>query len=278
MGAVIKDNVLGGGLAKQNLGSNAIAQEDYNVLSGGSGAHDVKTNATFVGGAKALSFLGFLLAPGSPGVKGADDGADIGILPAPLAPPAAAPAPAAPTKRASASGSGPRIRLLRPTPGARFSSRMRIAATVADSSRVDRVGFWVDKRWVGTDRKAPFRLTWRAAKGTRYRSHTVTVRAFAADGQVSSLAVTVRRVHRGAARAARAGTRRGWRLTSNASGSKTALRGHGLPRHRVVVFLTRCDDPSAHVAKRLRLRAGRSGALRADASGRNLCVLRLQPV
>ena len=279
-GAVIKDNVLGGGLAKQNLGSGAIAQEDYNLLSGGSGAHDIKANPTFAAGAKPTTYAGFLLAPGSPGVKAADDGADMGILPAPPPPPAAAaPAPAARApKRGSADSAGPSISLGSPAPGSLFGSRMRLSARVADRSGVDRVGFWLDRRWIGTDRAAPYKMSWRTRRGTAFRTHTVTVRAFGGDGQVSSLGVTVRRVHHVSARGARAGTRRGWRLTTKPAANGTALRGRGIPRHKVRVYLTRCADPSARVSRKLRLRADRKGAIRATNGARNLCVLRLQPV
>jgi hypothetical protein len=91
--------------------------------------------------------------------------------------------------------------------------------------------------------------------------------------------VTVKRVHhRGSARAARAAKRRGWRLASVPAATGTSLRGRGVPRHKVLVTLARCTDGSARVAKRLRLRAGRDGIVRASSSARGLCVLRLQPV
>lgn len=286
IGAIIRNNVLLNGVSKQNLSSGAIAQEDYNLLSGGSGAHDIKSGKpTFAGGASPTSFAGFLLAAGSLGVKAADDGADMGILPGP--PPGApggspAPAPAQPSgaqSRKLRRGAAPTIRLSRPAPGSRFRSLLKVHAAVKDNNGIDRVGYWLDRRWVGTDRKAPYSLRLRVPKGMRYRSHTLTVRAFSADGQVSSVAVTVQRVHRGGgARAARASARGGWRLSSKPATGGTALRGHGRARHRVVVLLTRCDDASARVARRLKLRATPTGAVRANLSARNLCVLRLQSV
>jgi hypothetical protein len=154
---------------------------------------------------------------------------------------------------------------------------LNVVAIAKDNNGIDRVGFWLDRRWVGTDRKAPFRLRARVPKGTRYRSHTLTVRAFSPDGQVSSLAVTLRRV-RHVARAARASTRGAWRLSSRPAQGGTVLRGHGAPRHRVVVSFARCDDAAARVAKRLKLRASRSGELRATTRTGNLCVVGLQPV
>lgn len=278
-GAIVKNNILLNGLTKMELQSNAIAQEDYNLLAGGSGAHDIKSGKpTFAAGASPTSFAGFLLAPGSLGAKAADDGADMGILPGP------APAPSAPKPPSAISaklrrGTAPTIKLLRPSPGSRFSRILRVAAIAKDNNGIDRVGFWLDRRWVGTDRKAPYKLRARVPRGTRFRSHTLTVRAFSPDGQVSSLAVTTKRIHGGGgARAARASARRGWRLASSPARGGTALRGHGTPRHRVVVLLTRCNDASAHVAKRLKLRATRTGAVRAHANAGNLCVLRMQPV
>jgi hypothetical protein len=278
VGAIIKNNILLNGVAKQNLGSNAIALEDYNLLAGGSGAHDIKTGKpTFVAGALPTSFVGFLLAPGSLGAKAADDGADMGILPAPLAPaaaPAKAPAAAKATMRR---GAAPTIRLSSPAAGSRFRNILRVSATAKDNNGIDRVGYWLDRHWVGTDRKAPYKLRLRAPKGTRFRSHTLTVRAFSPDGQVSALAVTVKRV-RHVALAARAGTRGAWRLSSKPSKGGTALRGHGMARHRVVVALARCDDHAARVVKRVKLRATRTGALRAKSPTANLCVVHLQPV
>ena len=65
VGAVIKNNILLNGVAKQNLMANAIAVEDYNLLAGGSGAHDIKAGKpTFAAGAAPTTFAGWLLAPG----------------------------------------------------------------------------------------------------------------------------------------------------------------------------------------------------------------------
>jgi len=71
---------------------------------------------------------------------------------------------------------------------------LKVAATAKDNNGIDRVGFWLDNHWVGTDRAAPYALRARVPKGTRFRSHTLTVRAFSPDGQISSLSVTLKRV------------------------------------------------------------------------------------
>ena len=275
VGAIIKNNVLLNGVSKQNLMGNAIAVEDYNLLAGGSGAHDIKAGKpTFAVGAPT-TFAGWLLAPGSIGARAADDGADMGILPAPVvAAPVAAPKNAALTMRR---GGAPAISIKRPTAGGRFSSLLKVTATAKDNNGIDRVGFWLDNHWVGTDRAAPYKLRVKVPKGTRFRSHTLTVRAFSPDGQISSLSVTLRRV-RHAVRSARAGRSMAWRLSAKPSKRGTALRGSGSPRHRVKVYLASCTDPSGRVAKRMKLRADAHGKLYKSSRTSNLCVVRLQPV
>jgi hypothetical protein len=255
-----------------SFGQRGSVTESYNIFPGASGQKDISANPKFVGGAKPTTYAGFVLAPGTPGTKAADDGADMGIVPAP--PPTPVAVPAAPTPTAPAVGSAPKVGFSAPRAGARFTSRLRLVATAADDHGINRVGFWVDRQWVGTDRKDRYAMTWRAPKGTRFRSHTVTARAFSADGQVSSVAITVRRVH--TARAARAGARGGWRLTTRPIAAGTAVRGRGVARHRIVAYLTRCDDNAAHVAQKIRMRAGRDGTVRANVRRRNLCVLKLK--
>jgi hypothetical protein len=269
------------GQATNNAGPVTFGQrgsftESYNVFPGASGTKDINASPKLAGGAKPASYAAFVLAPGAPGVKAADDGTDMGIvLTAPPAPPPPPP-PAAASFAAASLGSAPTVSLSRPRVGARFTSRLDLKAKAADDHGIARVGFWVDRQWVGTDRTAPYAMKWRASKRTGFRSHTVTVRAFSVDGGVSSWAITVKRVH--TARAAAAGARPGWRLASKPAATGTALRGRGIPRHRVVAYLTRCDDQRARVVQRIRMRAARDGSLRANPRGGNLCVLRVQPV
>jgi Bacterial Ig domain/Right handed beta helix region len=276
-GVIVTDNVAAAVTNASGGSALGVSVQDYNLIpGGGSGAHSLKAKPVFSAGAGPTSFAGYLLAAGSPGVKAASDGKDIGIYP--IAGPPAAPAPVASPSGAAAPAGVPRISLMSPVPGARFTSHLRMAARVSDNSGINRVGFWFDGHWIGTARKAPYKMSWRVTKGTKFRSHTVTLRAFAADGQVSSRAVTVRRVHRGAGARAAASSRRGWRLASSPGANGTTLRGGGRPRHKLVVTLTRCADPSARAVKRLRLRAQRDGKIRAQVAKANLCVLRLQPV
>jgi hypothetical protein len=65
-------------------------------------------------------------------------------------------------------------------------------------------------------------------------------------------------------------------VTTRPGATGTAVRGRGLARHRIVAYLTRCNDPAAHVAQKIRMRAGRDGTVRANTPRRNLCVLRLK--
>jgi len=277
-GAILKNNLMLGGITKSPLPANAIAQEDYNLLSGGTGAHDIKSGKpTYSGGAAPTSFAGFLLAPGSVGAKAGDDGLDMGITPLPI-PGAGTSAPAKPVaKPAVRRGGAPSVSIKSPVAGSRFSSMLKVAATAKDNNGIDRVGFWLDNHWVGTDRTAPYALRAGVPKGTHFRSHTLTVRAFSPDGQISSLSVTLRRV-RHAVHSARASRSAAWRLSAKPSKRGTALRGSGTPRHRVKVYLTRCTDPSGRVAKRLKLRADAKGKVSRATRTANLCVLRLQPV
>jgi len=174
-------------------------------------------------------------------------------------------------------GGAPSVSIMSPIAGSRFSSMLKVAAMAKDNNGIDRVGFWLDNHWVGTDRAAPYGLRARVPKGTRFRSHTLTVRAFSPDGQISSLSVTLRRV-RHAVHSARASRSAAWRMSAKPSKRGTALRGSGTPRHRVKVYLTRCTDPSGRVAKRLKLRADAKGKVGKATRTANLCVLRLQPV
>ncbi len=158
-GAIIKNNLMLGGITKSPLPANAIAVEDYNLLSGGTGVHDIKSGKpTFAAGAAPTSFAGYLLAPGSVGAKVADDGLDLGITPLPI-PGAGTPAPAKPVAKAAVRrGGAPSVSIRRPTAGSRFSSMLKVSATARDNNGIDRVGFWLDNHWVGTDRTAPYAL------------------------------------------------------------------------------------------------------------------------
>jgi hypothetical protein len=231
----------------------------------------------FLGAANLTSFGAFLLAPGSPGVKVASDGLDMGIYPTGT-PAAPVPAKASPGG-ARAAGTAPKVALRRPALGALFSSRLSVSARASDDHGIDRVTFWIDRHWIGTDRKAPYATRWRVRKGTSYSAHTVTARAFASDGQVSSTAVTVRRAHsHGSKGRAGSGASFRWRAMVSPSQGRTAIKGHGRPRQRVVATLTRCDDAAAKVAAHITLRADRKGVVTARRINKaNLCVLRLRP-
>jgi hypothetical protein len=284
---VMRDNIMlrsgnQGGAFNTTSGSGCsnctIDHNLYSTAGSARGTAALVGTPIFMGAASLVSFPSFLLAPGSPGFRAASDGLDIGInaTPGAASAPAAAPGPSA----ARAAGTAPKVALSQPVLGARFVSRLSVAASARDDHGIDRVGFWIDGHWIGTDRKARYAVAWRVSKGTAYRSHTVTARAFAVDGQVSSVAVTVRRVHRHAARGSSASARRSaWRLQTSPSRGGTMIKGRGRARHKVVATLTRCDDPAAKVAARITLRATSKGVVApARRSAANLCVLSLRPV
>jgi hypothetical protein len=76
-GTVVEDNILG---ALSVAGSSTLGGSRNNlVAAGGGGAADSAGRPTFVGGAHPTSRQGFRLADGSPGIKAASDGANIGF-------------------------------------------------------------------------------------------------------------------------------------------------------------------------------------------------------
>ena len=247
VGAVIKNNILLNGVAKQNLMANAIARRGLQPPGRRlgcprhqGGQADLRRRAPL----RPPSPAGCSL-PEASGPRPPTTAPTWGSSPLPWssAPP---PAPAAPAAKTATMrrGGAPAISIKRPTAGSRFSNMLKVSATARDNNGIDRVGFWLDRRWVGTDRAAPYTLRASVPKGTRFRSHTLTVRAFSPDGQVSSLAVTLKRV-RHAVHSARAGRSAAWRLSTKPSKGGTALRGSGTPRHRVVVSWPAAPTPPA---------------------------------
>jgi hypothetical protein len=126
--------------------------------------------------------------------------------PAPTVPaPAPAPAPAPPVVTPPAPlNAAPSVALTSPGSGATFVNTLRMTASAADDSAVTRVEFFVDGVRRGTDTTAPYSASFTATKNTSYGSHTVTVKAFDAAGQVASKSVTVKRVRSTTARIAKA--------------------------------------------------------------------------
>jgi Right handed beta helix region len=214
-GNVVKDNVLAN-VANSTGGAPQGTTADYNLASGGTrGSHDIRARPTFAGGASPSSWAGFALAAGSTGTGKADDGAAIGIVPGAAGTPTNPGAPGTPAPAASANaatsaatappavapapltgaGAAPLLAVKRSISHVRFSKRLRFALLVKRSaSPVQRIAFMVDGRWVATDRRAPFALSWKVPRTTRYGTHVLTIKAFAADGSVGALSVKVRRV------------------------------------------------------------------------------------
>jgi hypothetical protein len=77
----------------------------------------------------------------------------------------------------------------------RFRAKLRLAVLARPAgAAIDRVAFMIDGRWVHTDATRPFSLVWRVPRGTRYGTHTLTIKAFAKDGTFGRISVKVRRV------------------------------------------------------------------------------------
>ena len=256
---VVRDNIVG------QLDVTGASAEDHNLVAHGtaSGAADIKGLPTYTGGAAAKDWQGFRLADSSLGRANASDGLDRGA-----AIPSPAGAPVQPRRPQAVAGAAnpPVVSLLAPVPGARFFDRLRARVTASDDSGIKRVELWLDRRRLASDTKPPYRFSPRVARGTRTGGHTVSVRAIAKDGQVSSTAVSARRARPGH------GTRvAAWRITASRDGALTALKGRGPSRRRVSVTLVKCSDRRARTVARLQLRSGRDGRVSATRAGA-LCV------
>ena len=88
----------------------------------------------------------------------------------------------------------PVVEVTSPASGAEFAKTLRLTASAKDDKRVTRVDFYVDKRRVDRDTKAPYQETWRV-RNVEYGAHTVTARAYDSAGQLDVDTVAVRRVH-----------------------------------------------------------------------------------
>jgi hypothetical protein len=76
-GTVVEDNILG---ALSVAGSSTLGSSRNNLIAaGGGGPADSAGRPAFVGGAHPTSRQGFRLADGSPGIKAASDGANVGF-------------------------------------------------------------------------------------------------------------------------------------------------------------------------------------------------------
>jgi Bacterial Ig domain/Right handed beta helix region len=286
-GTVVKDNVVTTLFTNAAPGNPATyAEEDYNLINsrdGGpaAGAHDITGKPTFVGGVTPTTFAGFELAASSKGKGNASDGTDRGanVTGVTVGPGGGGPAPgggAGPGTSTPAIDAGPpTLRLLRPLPGAAFTTRLRASASARDGSGIARVELWLGGRRLGTDGSAPFSWNKRVSRRLRSGTHTLSARAFALDGGVSSDAVTVIHRRRGRIASRRAPSSRRWRLASAPGTNGTVLQGRGPRRHRVTAGLARCSDRRARTVRRLRLRSGRDGKLRATLRTPGLCVVRL---
>ena len=270
--AVVRDNVLAGGLDQIGLEAGAVL-EDFNVLPRlGAGEHDVAGAPVFAGGASPTAVDGFRLADGSPGKRAASDGTDMGAdlayAPAPSPPGAPAdpgpPAPGAPGADPGARGerrevpadAAPSLALLRPDAG-RLGRVLSVRAAASDDVRVASVELRLDSRVLARRSGAPYAARARVGRTLRRGAHTVSARAVDSAGRVTSAAVAI------------AGGRvlSGQVVATPLAGGGTQLLGRGLGAHRMVVSVARCDGGPRRRATLSKARPG----VRLDAG--QLCVV-----
>lgn len=289
-GAIVKNNVITGGLALQNLASGALVQSSNNLTSG----------VRFVGGTKPSTLEGFRLVAGSAGTGAADDGTDIGAFGFTVGGGATTPPGVTPPTGGGGSGSGagnggsagggsgsggntgggngtantpPSVSLQRPTAGGRFTTSLRFAATAQDDSGIARVELWFDGKRLKSDSKAPYGAVWHVLRSTSNGTHTATARVVAKDGQIASQSVTVTKVRSGATTARSSA---GWAVASSPRDGATVLTGTGRARHRVTVTLARCADRAAKRVVRRTIRASKQGRFTAKVGTARLCVSKLK--
>lgn len=304
-GAVIRDNILTGGIVFQN-GAGAGRSMDYNLVpGGGGGTNGISSGSpTFAGGAAPSTLAGFLLTSSSVGAGKASDGLDLGIrrdvisgtatpapapTPAPTTPkppttkPPAKPTNGTPATQAEAEATGapsivpgaaataPAITLIRPTAGGEFGRRVSVAAYASDDSGVARVEFWIDGQLMARDAKAPYRRKLRVS-GLAYGNHTIVARVYAKDGASASSAIVSRYVRRVRA-ASKAGSTRWQVAAAPAAAGGTVLSGIGKARKRVTVSITRCGDSRGRRVGRIHLRVARNGRISGRSKRTGVCVL-----
>jgi hypothetical protein len=86
--------------------------------------------------------------------------------------------------------SPPLVSITAPTSGQTVTGTVNVTTTATDNVGVTRVDFLVDSQLAQTDSTAPFALSWNTTSLTN-GSHSVTARAYDADGNSSSASVTV---------------------------------------------------------------------------------------
>ena len=82
----------------------------------------------------------------------------------------------------TAPNAAPTVALTSPSAGSTFNRSLAIAANASDDQAVTRVQFLVDATVIGTDYSVPYALTWSVPKKFAYGAHTITARAYDAEG------------------------------------------------------------------------------------------------
>jgi hypothetical protein len=165
--------------------------------------------------------------------------------------------------------------LTAPTVGATVSGWFRITADADDDKGVDRVELWLGGTRLDSDSHGPY--TTRANAGRlRSGTYTVSARAFDADGEAASEALTVRVARSGRRSSQGSG---GWaQLSSSAADGVTHLTGQTVRGGDVKVSIGACTSGRGAVVDQFTLHADQTGRLDATYAGSNRCVLRLDPM
>ena len=110
--------------------------------------------------------------------------------------------PSSPSSGGLSINVAPVVTLSSPTNGATFSNTLKLRASAADDRGVTRVEFRVDGRLVKTDTSAPYASNLTGLK-LRNGKHTVTAKAYDAEGLVGTASATVKRSRKASASSVR---------------------------------------------------------------------------
>ncbi len=118
----------------------------------------------------------------------------VGAASSPSPTPTPAPSPAPVPGPAPTVDTPPTVRLTSPTAGAEFVSSLSVLAAASDDRGIAKVEFLLDGRVIGSDSSAPYALTYKVPSKLAYGAHTLTARATDTAGQITTVAVSVKRV------------------------------------------------------------------------------------
>jgi len=173
---------------------------------------------------------------------------------------------------ANSAGKAPRVKLTSPTAGGTFTRSLTPSAAATDDKAVSKVVFLVDGRAVGSDTSAPYRMSWKAAKKAAYGKHTVSVKAYDADGLSASSSATVTRTRNTTTLSIASRAKAAARNSSTSRGALVAAGSvKGAASGSVRITLRRYDPKTGRWIK------GKTARSRLDGSGRYRAALALSP-